>query len=240
MMQSAKRSALLTGFGALMIAVLAHGSVNKSVKVEDGAQSSGESSVNGSITVGDNATVTGELSTVNGSIRVGRGSVIESADTVNGTVRIGASVKAENLETVNGAIKIGDLVEVRGNVTAVNGSISLDEGSSVGNDISNVNGDISLSASRVGRDVTTVNGDVELSDGAVIARDLIVEEPRGISWGGKNRKPPKVIIGPGCRVEGLIRLERKVRLYISDTAEVGGVEGELSMADAVRFSGKRP
>ena len=51
---------------------------------------------------------------------------------------------------------------------------------------------------------------------------------------------PTVTIGPGCRVDGKIIAEREVKLYISETAEVGGVEGELSMSDAVRFSGKRP
>jgi hypothetical protein len=31
-----------------------------------------------------------------------------------------------------------------------------------------------------------------------------------------------------------------VKLYISETAEVGGVVGEMSMNDAIRFSGKHP
>jgi hypothetical protein len=35
-------------------------------------------------------------------------------------------------------------------------------------------------------------------------------------------------------------LEREVKLYISDSAEVGGVEGKMSMSDAVRFSGDHP
>ena len=41
-------------------------------------------------------------------------------------------------------------------------------------------------------------------------------------------------------MEGVIKLEREVKLYISENAEVGGVEGVMSMDDAVRFSGKRP
>jgi len=41
-------------------------------------------------------------------------------------------------------------------------------------------------------------------------------------------------------VEGVIDLEREVKLYISDSAEVGGVKGVMTMDDAVRFSGKRP
>ena len=38
----------------------------------------------------------------------------------------------------------------------------------------------------------------------------------------------------------MIRLEREVELYISESAEVGGVKGKMSMDDAVRFSGKKP
>jgi hypothetical protein len=41
-------------------------------------------------------------------------------------------------------------------------------------------------------------------------------------------------------VQGEIRLEREVELFISDSAEVGGVSGKLGMDDAVRFSGSRP
>ena len=48
------------------------------------------------------------------------------------------------------------------------------------------------------------------------------------------------MIGPGSRVEGVIRLQREVELFISESAEVGGVEGEMGMDDAVRFSGNSP
>lgn len=235
-----QKIALVTGLAVLMLAFPAQSSVNKSVKIEDGAKSSGASSVNGSVTVGENATVTGDISTVNGAIRVGEGSVIEDAATVNGSVNIAKNVKTEGLETVNGAIRIAELSEVDGSIEAVNGGISMDEGSSVHMDISNVNGDIELTASTVGGDVSTVSGDVELARGAVIVGDLIVEEPNGFFTSSRRSKPPKVIIGPGCRVDGVLRLEREVKLYISDTAQVGGVKGKMSMADAVRFDGDRP
>ena len=69
---------------------------------------------------------------------------------------------------------------------------------------------------------------------------MIVQEPGG--WNSRKEKTrnPRVVIGPGSRVEGTIVLERKVKLYISESAEVGGVSGEMSMDDAVRFSGDRP
>lgn len=231
---------LVAILAVLAFAMPAYGGVNKSVRIPDGGSSDGASSVNGSVTVGDNATVSGSLKTVNGGIRVGEGSTIEGAETVNGSLRIANNVKAEDLETVNGAIKIGEDVVVDGEVTTVNGQIDLDDRSSVARDLSNVNGSISLNASQVGGDVSTVNGDVRVLDGAVIKGDLIVEKPRGMNWGRRNDRIPKVIIGPGSRIEGVIRLEREVKLYVSTTAEVGGVEGEMSIDDAERFSGNRP
>jgi cytoskeletal protein CcmA (bactofilin family) len=116
----------------------------------------------------------------------------------------------------------------------------LDKGSSVASHLSNINGDITLTGSTVGRNVSTVNGDVSVMEGAVIKGDLIVEKPHGFFNGSNNSEPPTIIIGPGSRVEGVIKLEREVTLYISDSAEVGGVEGVMSMDDAVRFSGNRP
>jgi hypothetical protein len=38
----------------------------------------------------------------------------------------------------------------------------------------------------------------------------------------------------------MIELEREVDLFISESAEVGGVSGEMTMDDAVRFSGDQP
>ena len=95
-------------------------------------------------------------------------------------------------------------------------------------------------ASEVGGDVQTVSGSVHLSDAARVKGDIVVEKPN--SWWGSNkeRKMPEIVIGPGSVVEGTIVLEREVKLYISETAEVGGVEGAMTMDDAVRFSGDRP
>ena len=180
-----------------------------------------------------------EISTVNGSIRIGDGATIRDAETVNGGLRVDDNVKSEDLSTVNGTIRVAEDVTVDGEVSTVNGKIEIGGGSKVANDLGNVNGSIELEGSMVGGNVSTVSGDIELSDGAVISGDLIVEKPGGWGW-NKEDDIPRVVIGPGSRVEGTIRLERKVKLYISESAEVGGVEGEMSMADAVRFKGKRP
>jgi len=237
MTKIANRYAALAAMTALLMALPAQASINKSITIEAGATSDGASTVNGKVTVGAGATVTGEVSSVNGSVRIEEGATVADAETVNGGLRVADKVRSRNLSTVNGSIEVARDVVVEGNVEAVNGRITLGGGSKVANDLGNVNGDIELEASEVGGDVSTINGDIELAEGAVIMGDLVVEKP-GSSTSSK--REPRVVIGPGSRVQGVIRLEREVKLYISDSAEVGGVEGVMTLDDAVRFSGKRP
>jgi len=228
------------GLLALLMAMPAIGSVNKSVKIAAGSESSGASSVNGSITVGADAVVTGDVRTVNGSIRVDSGATIEDAETVNGGVKIAANVKAESLTTVNGSVKVGEAATIDGEIEAVNGAITVKKGARVAKSISNVNGTIQLSGAQIGGDVSTVTGDVEVVEGTVVKGDLIVDKPSSWSWGKKKDRKPRIVIGPGSAVEGSIKLEHEVELYVSTTARVGGVSGVMSMDDAVRFSGEKP
>jgi hypothetical protein len=237
MMKTVNRCAVLTALVTVLFALPAQASVNESITIDAGATSDGASTVNGKVAVGAGATVTGEVSSVNGSIRIEEGATIAAAETVNGGLRVADKVRSRNLSTVNGAIDVARDVLVDGGVSAVNGRITIGGGSKVANDLGNVNGKIELEGSEVGGDVSTVSGDIELADGAVVMGDLIVEKPG--DWSKSNRTP-RVVIGPGSRVEGVIRLEREVKLYISESAEVGGVEGEMTMDDAVRFSGKKP
>ena len=237
MMRTANKCAALTALVTLLLMLPAQASVNKSITIDAGATSDGASTVNGKVSVGAGATVTGEVSSVNGSIRIDEGATIADAETVNGGLRVADNVRSRNLSTVNGAIDVAQDVVVDGGVTAVNGRITVGGGSKVSNDLGNVNGKIELEGSEVGGDVSTVSGDIELAGGAVVMGDVVVEEPG--SW-GKSTRTPRIVIGPGSRVEGVIRLEREVKLYISESAEVGGVEGVMTIDDAVRFSGKKP
>ena len=235
------KSVIAIVFLVMLMAVPVYGaSVNKSIKVAAGSESDGESSVNGSITVGEGAVVSGSLGTVNGSVRVGENAQVKGVETVNGSVTIGSGVKSGELSTVNGAIGVGADTSVKGAIETVNGKISLDTGSSVSGSVENVNGSISLVGSEIGGNLTTVTGDIDLSDASVIKGDIIVEKPGGWNFSLTKPRVPEITIGPGSRVDGKIELEREVKLFISDTAEVGGVEGEMSLDDAVRFSGKRP
>jgi acetyltransferase-like isoleucine patch superfamily enzyme len=232
------KSAFTVSLLVVLMAVPVYGAdVNKSRNLEPGGRSDGESTVNGSITVGDGATVTGDLETVNGRIQVGDKSSFEDANTVNGGLTIGDSVSCASLSTVNGTIEVGEQATAE-EISSVNGHIGLNKGSSTRGDVSNVNGGVDLIGSRIGGDLTTVNGNVDLSDGAVVAGDLVVKKPH--MWSSSDSHLPEIVIGPGSRVEGTIRLERKVKLYVSETAQIGAVEGVMSMDDAIRFSGKRP
>lgn len=235
-----KKMTLVVGCLATLLALpAAGGSVNKSVKIDAGSTSSGASSVNGSVSVGENAIVSGSVSTVNGKVRVDAGASVKDASTVNGSLRIAEGVNSNNLSTVNGSIKVGSSATIGGDVEAVNGSIHVDQGTSVARDVSNVNGRIGLHGAEVAGNVSTVSGDIDVVDGSVVKGNVVVKKPS--SWGRRNKsKDPTVTIGPGSTVEGTIRLERTVKLYVSETASVGSVSGVMSMDDAIRFSGNNP
>ena len=236
------KTAFTIGLLVLLLAVPALGAtVNKSVKIAPGSEASGASSVNGSISVGEDAVVTGNLKTVNGTIRVDDGAKIEKASTVNGGVRVSDRVRCESLSTVNGSVKVGEGATVDGGLSAVNGRIMIRNGSGVADDVTNVNGEIELTGAEVGGNIETVNGDISLKDQSVVKGNILVEKPNSWGWGKKSKKrKPRIVIGPGSVVEGKIDLEREVELFISETAEVGSVEGVMSMDDAVRFSGDSP
>ncbi len=236
-MRQPLRIAAITLLSLLLAAPAAALSLNKSIKIAPGTQAGGQSSVNGSISVGAGAVIDGSLKTVNGSIRVDENVTLKDAETVNGTIRLASGSSAEDVSSVNGSIRLGENVTLGGEIEVVNGKISLDKGTRVRDGVSNVNGEIELEGAEVGGNLSTVNGDVTVTDGSTVRGDLLVEKPGG--WLNERRKP-KVIIGRDSRVLGRLVLEREVELFIHETAEVGGVTGRMSLADAVRFSGDRP
>lgn len=224
---------------SLVLAPAGAASINKDINLGDNSQNGSQSSVNGSITVGNNSVVDGSLSTVNGTIRIGENTRLKDAETVNGSVRIGNGSSVSDVESVNGSIRLGEQVSVDGEVTVVNGKITLGNGTQVADEVSNVNGEITLTGADVGGDVSTVSGDITLEGGSVVQGDVVVEKPGG--WfNSSGKRKPIVTIGPESRVNGEIVLEREVELYISESAEIGGVRGKMSMDDAVRFTGERP
>jgi len=182
--------------------------------------------VNGSVHV-TAGTAPGDADTVNGSIDIDDGATVGAATTVNGAIQIGAQATATNLHTVNGGITVGAGTHVSKNVESVNGGISLAEGAEVAGAVSNVNGNISLTSAHVGGGITTVAGDVLIYGASHVEGGIHVEQHSGIQL---ISKLPRVEIGPGATVQGELKFDREVRLYVSDKARIGPVTGATPIA----------
>jgi hypothetical protein len=194
------------------------------------------SEVNGAIEVAANQQA-GNLSTVNGQIQIGAGATVGAADTVNGRIILGKGASAESLKTVNGSITVEADGRVARRVTAVNGSITLERKADVQGRVATVNGDIRLDGAHVGQGIQTAEGDIEVARQSRVEGGIHVEkENQGWFSFSFWDTPPRIVIGPGAVVQGTLKFEREVELYVSDTATIGPVEG----AKAVRFSGEAP
>lgn len=198
------------------------------------ASSGGANTVNGSIQV-PAGTHSGGVGTVNGSIRIDDNATVASAGTVNGSVALGAHAAAESVATVNGSITLGEGAHVTHDVTTVNGSMTLKDGADVGGPLANVNGRIALNDAHVAGGLRTVNGDIDVGGGSRIEGGIEVKKGGG-SWFSFGTHKPRIVIGPKAVVQGELRFERAVDLYVSDSATTGTITG----ATAVRFSGASP
>lgn len=204
------------------------------------AQDSGErkpidiSKVNGAIAA-EAGQRYGSLETVNGSIRIGGGAEADSAETVNGSITVEAGAKVGTLETVNGAIRIAENAVLGDYAETVNGSITLGAGSRVAGRLETVNGAITLGHAEVGGDLITVNGGINL-DHSRVAGGIHVDKS-GWSWFSfGSRRTPRIVVGPGSRVEGALVFEQDVELLVHESAQIGPVTG----AEAKRYSGDQP
>jgi DUF4097 and DUF4098 domain-containing protein YvlB len=214
-------------------------SVNKSFDI-DGTHPVGSlSTVNGSINI-DAAQHTGDLTVVNGGIHVGANSSIGHVTTVNGGVTLGQNTTANSLGTVNGGIHVGPGSHVNGSIHSVNGTLDLQQSTDVSGPVSSVNGKIQLGqAAHVGGDLDTVTGDIDAGANSHVDGNLHVEK-RHASWfdwifGIGDHRVPRIVIGPGAVVKGKLIFEQEVKLYVSDRATVGPIEG----ATPVKFSGDK-
>ena len=228
---------LLLGFAALVLTLSAcgngHNRVNGSVSVKSGEPAQDVSTVNGSIEIEANG-IAQEVETVNGGIELGSGAKTRSLDTVNGGVSLGENAQVEgDVETVNGGITLAKAARVTGSIDSVNSGISLAPGAEVQGRVENVNGAIRLEQAHVGGGIGTVGGDIEVGAQSRVEGGIQVKKSRGVNVGKK--KVPRVVVGPGAVVQGPLKFEREVKLYVSETATIGPVEG----ATAVKFSGDR-
>lgn len=186
--------------------------VNGSVHVAAGVAPEAAATVNGDITIEDNAAVT-------------------EASTVNGGIQLGSNAAASTLNTVNGGITVGSNSHVTKDAATVNGSVTLRDGADVLGSVSNVNGKIELSAAHVAGGIKTAAGDIAIHGPSRVEGGILIEkDTQLIHFGGR---VPRIEIGPGATVQGELRFEREVKLYVSDKATIGRVEG----ATPIPFTG---
>jgi hypothetical protein len=198
------------------------------------ADKSGANTVNGSIHVPAGAH-SGGVGTVNGSIHIDENATVASAGTVNGSVALGAHAAAESVATVNGSITLAEGAHVAHDVSTVNGALTLRSGADVGGPLTNVNGRIALTDAHVAGGVQTVDGDIDVGGASHIEGGILVKRGGG-SWFNFGSRKPRIVIGPGAVVQGDLRFERSVDLYVSESATTGPITG----ATAVRFAGAAP
>ena len=200
---------------------------------------SGTSAVNGSLHV-PTGEHTGAVGTVNGEVTIDDNAVVTTVHTVNGPIDLGTHASAESVKAVNGPVTVGEGGHVSGGITTVNGTIKLSPGAEVGGALKNVNGEMLLTGARVGGGLVTVGGDIDIAGNSHVEGGIHVEESGG-GWlaslfGGHDTRKPRIVIGPGAVVQGELRFDRPVTLYVSDQATIGAVTG----ATPVRFSGDKP
>ncbi len=180
--------------------------------------------VNGSITIESGASAKA-VEVVNGSISVGDGAKVGSIESVNGGIRIGKQALIESAETVNGAISIGSASIIQGDATTVNGSLRMAAQSQVKGDAQTVNGDITLEKSRVGGRLITTRGDILVGAASQVDGGILVEKP-AVGWfNWKAESITRMEIGPGAIVNGTLKFEREVDLWVHKSAKIGEVIG---------------
>jgi len=181
------------------------------------------SKVNGSIDI-ETGQEAGDVSTVNGGIRIGEGAKVHDVETVNGSIRLEDRAVAKSADTVNGSITVGDQVQIDGEVATVNGGVELHKGARIGGSLETVNGHMSLTEATVGGGLETVNGDITVGANSRVEGGILVDKPSK-GWSVNKQRNPRVTIEAGAVVNGPLRFEREVDLYLSPSATIGEIEG---------------
>lgn len=191
--------------------------------------------INGSINVSASQSA-GRLETVNGSIRVGASATVRSAETVNGSITVDSNARTGSLETVNGSVRVAEQVAVDGGIETVNGSVYVGRDGRVDGNVATVNGAIGLVDADLAGGIETVSGDTTVGAGSHVRGGIRYTKPTG-NWNlwQKNRRKPRVIVGPNARVDGPLVFEHEVDLYVHATARTGAITG----ATAVRYTTDR-
>jgi DUF4097 and DUF4098 domain-containing protein YvlB len=192
----------------------------------------GSTKVNGSVHIPAGKAAE-EARTVNGSIHIDDNAAVTSAGTINGSVRLGAHATASSAKTVNGSITLGEGAHVSGTASSINGDLTLANGGEVSGSLTNVNGKITLTSAHVGGGIKTISGNISIMGTSHVEGGILVEKPSSTLFSSDD---PVIVIGPGAVVQGDLRFERKVKLFVSDKATIGTVTG----ATPIAFSGDNP
>ena len=219
----------------LLITAAAVTGCNGSPNADVTAGTGDAQTVNGSVHVpaGQHS---GSVGTVNGAVDIGDHASVSAARVVNGPIEVGANASAESLTAVNGAIDVGSGAKVTGAIKSVNGAVRLASGADVTGSVTNVNGHITLTDAHVGGGLRTVTGDIDLKGNSRLEGGILVEKPVSSFFNTESSRKPRIVIGPGAVVQGNLKFEREVDLFVSDKATIGPVEG----AKPVAFSGDAP
>jgi hypothetical protein len=217
-MRRATLFALVLPFALAVSAVQAH---------DRGDDDGDVSKINGGITAQAGQKY-GDLETVNGGISVEAHAVAEDVETVNGGIDIADDAQLRSATTVNGGIDAGQRVRIDDGLETVNGGISLNFNSRVGKDIETVNGGIIVKQSEVGGQIHTVQGDITIGAKSVVHGGVWIEKPHGLSFG--HHRIPRVVIGPDATVQGTLRFDREVELFVHPSAHIGTVVGATAQS----------
>lgn len=229
--------------------------VSDDIKVQAGQVAGQLDTVSGDIDI-DGGARAGHLNTVSGDIEIDSKVVAGNANTVSGDIEGDDDVQLGNLQTVSGDIKldqrarVGSAQTVSGDIRfgegaqlasaeTVSGDVFIANGGRVAKGVQTLSGSIGLVATQVGGDVVTYTGNVTVGIGSHVRGGLTVRKPNNSGIQILNvrvkARPPRIIIGPNARVDGPLRFEHPVKLYVHSSAKTGAITG----ATAVRFDTPR-
>ena len=179
----------------------------------------------------DSGETVGDLDTVNGGISIDDKAHAGDLSTVNGGIDVEDDAVIRSATTVNGGIELGERVQATGSITTVNGGIRVDFLSRIGGDIETVNGGITIRQTDVAGKLSLVNGDMTVGAKSHVHGGILVQKNSGLQIGwGRKPKVPRIVIGPNAIVDGELRFEREVELYVHASAKIGTVVGAKAIA----------
>jgi len=101
----------------------------------------------------------------------------------------------------------------------------LRRGARIAGHMQNVNGSIEVQGADVAGELQTINGDIALESGSRVGGIWIEKPGHNSTWFGTEPRNPKVKIEQGVVLQGPLRFEREVDLYVASGVALPKVEG---------------